>query len=622
MDQVREVYLWGEDSGEKISAALPEGWRLSAIEENPDTLAGLSGGLLLVSPDSKTPPPLVEHLEGNWVLLEMTRALRPHRPPRQGPNWAHFEIPGDHPEHTLGLVLPMAEALLECQHQPASAADLSEIMSNLGYLLRVAGTFRVVDDVEEVYDKLTDQLCTRFPFRRAMLFLRDSKGAFTLRSLSWPEGDEQALIRILEENPPKLSAYSPEYESFTLGRSMPLQLNDSDFFAPVAAAKLAPAPEVALVPLFTDKEFIGVIEADFDDQPARNLGEADLALLEAFATLVGSLLFSRRLFAELERKNRELRLRLREMSLVESVTRIINQSGGAQQVIDDILFQVAQALEADFGFVYLYDKDAQRLELQDHRNLNQPGVEAREVINGITPESLESLDPEFSPVEGSGPLLTRTLKGLTGVMGLWGIGRREGSRPFSKGEEQILANVDQHAEVAINSLRMHRLATTDALTGLFSRRHFREALAQELKIRRYMHYPVTLIMMDIDEFKHVNDTYGHPGGDEVLKAMAGLITEGRRDSDVCARLGGDEMAMILPRCSLDSAVSMAEGLRRRCEEMVVDYQSQPMRITLSIGLAVALPDDDIWDEELISFADQALYKAKESGRNAVRAYQE
>ena len=123
-------------------------------------------------------------------------------------------------------------------------------------------------------------------------------------------------------------------------------------------------------------------------------------------------------------------------------------------------------------------------------------------------------------ISASGPLLIRPLHGTRGVVGFWGVGRAEGAPEFSTGDRRILETVDRHATVAINSLRMRLLATTDALTGLYTRRHFQEALEQELRMGRFMQYPVSLLIIDVDEFKQVNDTYGHQAGDQVLAGVA------------------------------------------------------------------------------------------------------
>ncbi|MBA4358940.1 MAG: GGDEF domain-containing protein, partial [Desulfovibrio sp.] len=146
-----------------------------------------------------------------------------------------------------------------------------------------------------------------------------------------------------------------------------------------------------------------------------------------------------------------------------------------------------------------------------------------------------------------GPLLLRGLSARQQYIGLWGLGRLSTEQPFLPEEQQLLATADEQVAVALNSLRLRLLATTDQLTGLYTRGHFNEALDQELKVAQYLGVPLSLIMVDADHFKAVNDTYGHPAGDAVLAALGRALKANSRASDVSARLGGEEFALLMPR---------------------------------------------------------------------------
>lgn len=162
--------------------------------------------------------------------------------------------------------------------------------------------------------------------------------------------------------------------------------------------------------------------------------------------------------------------------------------------------------------------------------------------------------------------------------------------------------------------KIERLATTDGLTGLFNHRVFQERLAEEFRRINRFDDPLTLLLCDIDFFKKVNDTFGHPAGDVVLKGVAGVIREGIRDIDVPARYGGEEFAVILPGTGAAGARSIAERLRKNVMEKIFVEGGRTFRVTLSIGVATC-PADAKTKEELIESADQALYKAKHGGRN-------
>lgn len=160
------------------------------------------------------------------------------------------------------------------------------------------------------------------------------------------------------------------------------------------------------------------------------------------------------------------------------------------------------------------------------------------------------------------------------------------------------------------------LARSDELTGLNNRRAFfqdGEKLLQRAK--RYNH-PLSFIMLDIDHFKRINDTYGHAGGDDVLESLANTLRAHVREADILGRLGGEEFAAILPETTLADAVGMAERLRFEIESAKVYSAKGEIRTTASFGLSM-LTQDQASLEDLINKADDALYQAKRNGRNRV-----
>jgi diguanylate cyclase (GGDEF)-like protein len=164
-----------------------------------------------------------------------------------------------------------------------------------------------------------------------------------------------------------------------------------------------------------------------------------------------------------------------------------------------------------------------------------------------------------------------------------------------------------HAEI-------ETLATTDGLTGLYNHRRFQEKLSEEFKRLSRYSSPVSLILSDIDYFKKVNDTYGHPVGDLVLKGVSEIIREEIRDMDVPARYGGEEFAVILPGTDAEGVKNIAERLRKAVMDKTFFADDKSLKVTMSLGIATA-PVDAKSKEELIEKADQALYNAKHSGRN-------
>ncbi len=165
---------------------------------------------------------------------------------------------------------------------------------------------------------------------------------------------------------------------------------------------------------------------------------------------------------------------------------------------------------------------------------------------------------------------------------------------------------------------LRRMATTDPLTGLWNRRRFLELAEGELsRLRRYAR-PVSVLMLDIDHFKAINDTHGHAAGDEALCRLAELCRSELRETDHLGRLGGEEFAVVLPETSLAEAVEVAERLRQRLGDMPVPLGDATLRMTVSIGVA-ACRDGDTSIDRALGRADRALYAAKGGGRNRVVA---
>lgn len=165
-----------------------------------------------------------------------------------------------------------------------------------------------------------------------------------------------------------------------------------------------------------------------------------------------------------------------------------------------------------------------------------------------------------------------------------------------------------------------RLAVTDPLSGLANRRRFTDALHAEIERTRRSGRPFSLLMLDIDHFKHVNDTYGHNVGDKVIVSLAGTVAAGVREIDTAGRLGGEEFGVILADTGLTGALIAAERLRQAVEAMdIAAEDGAPLRVTVSIG-AAERGREETGPEELLRRADTALYTSKNNGRNRVTAY--
>ena len=208
----------------------------------------------------------------------------------------------------------------------------------------------------------------------------------------------------------------------------------------------------------------------------------------------------------------------------------------------------------------------------------------------------------------------------TQYVGVISIARRE--RAFAREEEELVEYLAGQAVVSIENADLHdtvqRQAVTDELTGLSNVRELHTVLDREIERSRRFQSPLGLVMLDIDDFKQVNDTYGHQQGDEVLAAVASVLRDHSRDIDEPARYGGEELAVVLPQTDAKGAAQLAERIREAVERMPVAPVSGNDRLSITASFGVAsIPDSAADKESLIAAADAALYRAKRAGKNRV-----
>ncbi|MEJ2589465.1 MAG: diguanylate cyclase [Deltaproteobacteria bacterium] len=182
---------------------------------------------------------------------------------------------------------------------------------------------------------------------------------------------------------------------------------------------------------------------------------------------------------------------------------------------------------------------------------------------------------------------------------------------------KALQKAQLNTELKEATKKLTEMATVDDLTGLFNRRYAMEALAQEMERTRRYHTPLAICMMDLDHFKEVNDQHGHAAGDAVLSKIGEFLKEGKRQSDIVCRYGGEEFLLILPNTERKGAIQLCERLRERVAEHHFELEGGTTRITISIGLSQYNENTDQSLGELLKRADNALYRAKEAGRNRV-----
>jgi diguanylate cyclase (GGDEF)-like protein len=337
---------------------------------------------------------------------------------------------------------------------------------------------------------------------------------------------------------------------------------------------------------------------------------------------------------EVERKRGELEETIRRVG--EALATGLDRQGvmelAVKQAVDACEAESGRALTLDTAIFSGYEAGAERPDLEEALEAAERAAFA--ISPEVGAELLDALDGEATQPpperrravasEARGTYaLTVVLRHVVGppeYLGALSIARR--ARPFDRTEAELLEYLAGQAVVSIENANLHetveRQAVTDELTGLANVRAFWAILGRELERTRRFQSSLGLVMIDIDDFKQVNDRYGHQRGDEVLAHVADVLRRLSRDIDAPARYGGEELAVILPETDLDGAVLLAERMRDAIESLQVPAArgSGQLQVTASFGVAAA-PDNGVLGEALVAAADEALYRAKRAGKNRV-----
>jgi diguanylate cyclase (GGDEF)-like protein len=188
-------------------------------------------------------------------------------------------------------------------------------------------------------------------------------------------------------------------------------------------------------------------------------------------------------------------------------------------------------------------------------------------------------------------------------------------------EIEVIARVKSALRFKEQQDKLKEMAFKDGLTGLFNHAVLMELFEKEVKKQERSIRSISFMMLDIDFFKKVNDTYGHLAGDMIIKQVADILKSSVRDSDIVGRYGGEEFGVVLPEANAQEACIVGERIRQAVENNAFDIGTEKVKITLSVGIYVKDHADAIGYKEVIKKADDALYKAKQNGRNRVELFQ-
>jgi diguanylate cyclase (GGDEF)-like protein len=202
------------------------------------------------------------------------------------------------------------------------------------------------------------------------------------------------------------------------------------------------------------------------------------------------------------------------------------------------------------------------------------------------------------------------------VMGVLYLDSHQIGEPLRQDQLDLLVAFGAQAAVSLENARLYELATLDPLTRLYHRRHFEQRLNEEFRRASRRGRPLSLLFMDIDRFKSVNDTHGHLAGDHVLRDVAAVLPGLARVSDISARYGGEEFVLLTPETTLEEAVSLGERIREMVRLLSFEDEGERFTVTVSVGIA-ALESSMDRPEALVEAADRAMYRAKALGGNRV-----
>ncbi|HVZ73582.1 MAG TPA: diguanylate cyclase [Polyangia bacterium] len=389
-----------------------------------------------------------------------------------------------------------------------------------------------------------------------------------------------------------------------------------------------PAPVTGFVgvPVVDGHTARGVLVGDRDD--GRKFDDADVALMTSAAAQVVRAVQSERVFQAVERSKHEHERFYRASAE-------LNRALTLDEVYDAAIAAARSVCEFELAVIATYDAR------KGSHTIRKAVGEGADKLEGTThrdPSSLTSMVVKNKlglPAGGewrerdvpvfSHPMRIRDFESLfvfplivkDEVVGTFTVAaKRPGAFPNDRRE--MLGVIANQVAVSLQNGRMYQAleeqATTDGLTGLVNHRTFQERFSAMLGRADRHKFPVSIILTDIDHFKKVNDTYGHPTGDDVLRKVAGILKASARKIDIGARYGGEEFAIVLESTDREGARQLAERIRNEVGAQTFQSSKGPFKATMSLGIAT-YPEDGKEKAELIAHADQCLYAAKHGGRN-------
>lgn len=343
-------------------------------------------------------------------------------------------------------------------------------------------------------------------------------------------------------------------------------------------------------------------------------------------------------FSRLSRARHLLQERVHDLEILTATARRLSASLQLEELVEAVARETCNAIPeaevvalvhrragADTGLVIDgYDREADRF---FRRTMADGEGVAGEVMKAGTPRRIDDLADSDVDVGEGGTQGIRSWLGVPLMMygGTDGVIAVQSTRAgvFREDHQRLLESLALQIAAALQNAHLYELAMVDGLTGLFMRRYFDARIEEEIERSRRYGTPFSVVMMDVDDFKKLNDEHGHLMGDRVLRSISNTVKSCLRGVDTAARYGGEEIALILPRSDMVAAYTVGERIRAAIADQRVTTDSDPpqaLSVTASFGIA-SYPESKAADgEDLVRRADRALYRAKKTGKNRVELF--
>ncbi len=432
-------------------------------------------------------------------------------------------------------------------------------------------------------------------------------------------------------------AESKSYDVVTVDQRMPIY-DGLEVIRRLAANGML-RPTIMVTANGDEKVAVEAMKLGASDYLVKDPDGGYLALLP---TVIEQVLHKQRLIEEREAAVRALKQRNRNLALLNLVGQALTATLDLQQVIEKLLQAATEILETEDGSVWLWDDEEEGAlicEAVSHHSQYRNIIKARlcpgkgiagwvaEQQKGIIVNNVQDDERFASHIDELGGGLTRQLiavplRARDRVLGVLEVVNKV-SGEFDINDLTLIETLAASAAIAIDNAQLfakvQHMATTDELTGLRNRRSFFAMSGHEFERAKRYDHPISAIMLDIDHFKKVNDTYGHAVGDEVLRVVAQRTQQQVREFDIAGRYGGEEFAIILPQTELYDATQVAKRLHQSVAEHPIKIKDGHIKVTVSLGVAQSSEMTPTLDR-LLDQADQALFIAKNAGRNRVVQY--